>query len=363
MMPLPRLRVPALAALAALILPALAAAGAQPAPSRPLRVLVLADMEGAAGIDDYRMTTVAHPGRYAEGRRQVTADVNAAVAGLTAAGVTDIVVIDGHGSGNAREPDILEAELLAPARIGYKESSFDIYMDSYDHAVDAIVAVGMHAAAGNRKGFLSHTYQFEDTDYRVNGVPFNESMILALGAARLRIPVIAVAGDDQLEVEVRRMMPWAKYATVKKAVDRSKAELLPRAEASRRIESAVREAVQQLGTMRLPEWPGPYRVTVTFQDEAQARNALLLAGAEPWYSPLMAQVRGADFEEAYRRSILLMRLGGQVGSLSAFNGTIAAQADAARLGTAETDWTYARFLDPAAALPATAARPRFWGAR
>ena len=343
--------------------PAAAQAPTGTGTGRSLRVMILADMEGAAGIDDYRMTTVDHPERYAEGRRQVTADVNAVIAGLKAAGVTDIVVVDGHGSGNGREPDVLEAELVAPARIGYREASFDIYMDSYDHSVDAIVAVGMHAGAGNRKGFLSHTYAFEDVGYQVNGVPFNESMLLALGAARLGIPVVAVAGDDQLEQEMRRTMPWAKYATVKVAADRGKATLLPRAEASRRIEVAVREGVQQLAQMKLPSWPGPYRITLTFQDEAQARNALLLAGAEPWYSPLQAQVRGADFEEAYRRSILAMRLAGHIGSLASLGATLNAQPDAARLNTAEADWTYARFLDPQAANPPGASRPRFWGAR
>ena len=29
-------------------------------------------------------------------------------------------------------------------------------MDSYDHSIDAIVAIGMHAGAGNRTGFLAH---------------------------------------------------------------------------------------------------------------------------------------------------------------------------------------------------------------
>ncbi len=365
------IRHPALGRLLALSLllaplPLAAQAPARPQ-GRPLRVMILADMEGAAGIDDYRMTTVDHPARYAEGRRQVTADVNAAIAGLKAAGITDIVVVDGHGSGNQAEPDVLEAELSAPATIGFREAPFDIYVDSYDHTVDAIVAVGMHAGAGNSRGFLSHTYTLHDIEYKVNGVPFNEGMLLAAGAARLRIPVIAMAGDDQLEVETRRMMPWAKYATVKRAIDRSRAELLPRAEASRRIEAAVREAAQQwLATTTpaawLPQWPGPYRITVTFQDEAQARNALLLGGAEPWFNNLMVQVRGQDFEEAYRRSILLMRLGGQVHDATSVGAVIGAQADAARLETAITDRDYARFLGM---LPETSSTPRrrFWGAR
>ena len=65
-----------------------------------------------------------------------------------------------------------------------RPAAFDIYMDSYDQSIDAIVAVAMHAGAGNQAGFLSHTYTFEDVQYRVNGVPFNETMILAMGAAR-----------------------------------------------------------------------------------------------------------------------------------------------------------------------------------
>ena len=131
--------------------------------------------------------------------------MNAAIAGLKAGGATEIVVVDGHGSGNTPEPDVFESQLLSPARMIARDRSFDIYMDSYDQSFDAIVAVAMHAGAGNPAGFLSHTYTFEDMQYRVNGVPFNESMILAMGAARFKIPLIMVSGDDQLEKEVAQV--------------------------------------------------------------------------------------------------------------------------------------------------------------
>lgn len=89
--------------------------------------------------------------------QSLTADVNAAIAGLKAAGATEIVVVDGHGSGNTEGPDVPENQLLAPARMIAREAPFDTYMDSYDHSVDAIVAVAMHAGVGNQVGFLSHT--------------------------------------------------------------------------------------------------------------------------------------------------------------------------------------------------------------
>ena len=167
-------------------------------------------------------------------------------------------------------------------------------MDSYDASFDAIVAVGMHAGAGNKVGFLAHTYTAEDVDYRVNGVTFNESMLLAAGAARLKIPLIMVSGDDQLETEVRRQMPWVHYATVKHAVDLGTAEALPAAEAARRIERAARDAVRNLADARIPEWPGPYRFSMMYQDQEQARNGALVPGAELVRGGLGVQIHAQD---------------------------------------------------------------------
>src|SRR5262249_19724343 len=149
-------------------------------------------------------------------------------------------------------------------------------------------------------------YTYEDVDYRVNGVPANETMILAMGAGRLKIPVIMASGDDQLEREVRRMLPWVRFATVKHAVDRSKAEPLPRAEVDRRIESAAREALLGLASAKVPEFPGPFRFTLTFQDTAQATLAGLLPGAEVRGN--IVEVRTNDFEEGYRKSTRLISL-------------------------------------------------------
>ncbi len=205
-------RVVALAALAACAAVPLSAA--QP---RPLRVLLLYDMEGVTGAVSVRHTSFGMP-EYAEARKSLTADVSAAIAGLKAAGASDILVVDGHASGNTSSPDVFENQLEPPARLISREAPFDIYLDSYDHSIDAIVAIAMHAGAGNRIGFISHTYTIEDLDYRVNGVPFNETMILAYGAARLKIPVIMTSGDDQLEQELRRNLPWIRHAVVKRAV-------------------------------------------------------------------------------------------------------------------------------------------------
>lgn len=332
---------------------------------KALKVMVLYDMEGVSGATSYKHTSFAHKAEYEDGRKSLTADVNAAVAGLKAAGATEIIIVDGHGSGNTLSPDVMEDQLLAPAKMISRDRAFDIYMDSYDHSFDAICAIAMHAGAGNTVGFLSHTYTLEDIHYRVNGIPFNETMILAMGAARFKIPVIMVSGDDQLERELKRNLPWIKYATVKHAVNRVTAEPFAREEASRRIESAAREALLALNSAKLPEFAGPYRFALTFQDEAQARNAMLLPGAEALADPTVVQIRAHDFEEGYRQSLRLISLAGIVGRSQAMQSAIAAQPNADALRLRVSEWLYERWLNllPPPTPPTAAPPARYWGAR
>lgn len=334
---------------------------------KSLKVVLLYDMEGVSGATSVRHTNFGANPEYEEARKSLTADVNAAIAGLKAAGATDIIVVDGHGSGNTQSPDVLEAELLAPAKMISRDRPFDIYMDSYDQSVDAIVAIGMHAGAGNPAGFISHTYTIEDIQYRVNGTPFNESMILAMGAARFGIPLIMVSGDDQLEKEVQRFLPWVKYAAGKRAVGRAKAEPFPREEVSRRIEKAAREALLALDAARLPEnFKGPFRFALTFQDESQAQTVARLQGAELLADSVSVQIRAGDFEEGYRASLRLISTAGLVGRMQAAQRVLAAQPNAAALREAVSKYITDRWLDPQPAPPAPAASgapPRYWGAR
>lgn len=332
---------------------------------RPRKVLLLYDMEGVTGATNVKHTGFINKVEYTEARKSLTADVNAAIAGLKSGGATEIVVVDGHGSGNANEPDVLEDQLLAPAKMISKDRAFDIYMDSYDHSFDAVAAVAMHAGAGNSVGFLSHTYTLEDIQYKVNGTPFNESMILAMGAARFKIPLIMVSGDDQLEREIRRNLPWIKYAAVKHAVNRGVAGSYPRDEASRRIESAAREAMQALDRADFPNFPGPYRFALTFQDEAQARNAALLRRAETLAEAATVEIRANDFEEGYRQSLRLISLAGIVGRSQAYQAVLNNQANADALRLAVDEWLDARWLNrlPAGAASSGVPPRRFWGAR
>lgn len=337
------------------------------AQEKGIKVLLLYDMEGMSGATRYEYTTARFPDDYTEGRKMMTDDVNAAIRGLVAGGATDVVVVDGHGSGNREEPDVIEEALLPPARMHFRDTWFDIYMDSYDSSIDAIVAVGMHASASNKVGFLAHTYNSHDVDYRVNGIPFNESMILAAGAARLKIPLIMVSGDDQLGKEITRHMPWVRYATVKRAVSLGKAEALPAGESARRIERAARDALRDLDNARLPEWPGPYRFAITYQDKEQAEAGVRVRDAEIIHNGLGVEIRSDDFEEGYRRSTQSLWLSGDIAWSTALMSVIEEQSNADALIQAAVARIYDRWIDPSNSVTGKAAtedsQQRYWGAR
>ncbi len=154
-----------------------------------------------------------------------------------------------------------------------------------------------------------------------------------------------------------------QYATVKHAASRAKAESVSRGEASRRIEAAAREGLARIDAAKLPEFSAPFRFALTFQDEAEARIAALLPGAEQ--TGTTVQIRANDFEEGYRKSNQLIGLSGAIGRPAARQSVLNAQANADALRVAVTDWLYSRFLEtlPASQPPAPSGPPRHWGAQ
>ena len=238
----------------------------------PPRILVIYDMEGVSGIDREAMTNSRDPA-YPEGRRFLTSDVNAAVRGLKAGGAGAIWVQDGHGSGNADEPDVLVDQLDSRATFDFRESDYDPYSTGLDGSLDGIVCIGMHAR-GETDGFLAHTWTLEPL-FRVNGVDLTEAQIIALSAARWGVPVIMTSGDDVLGEQLKAPLPDLEYAVVKKAVSRAKAQPLTQDEVQRRIETAARKAVEKLqaGRYRPYYLQPPLTFEVSFQNAAQAARA------------------------------------------------------------------------------------------
>lgn len=109
-----------------------------------VRVLVLHDMEGLSGQEEWE-SFIHGRYQYNEGQELLAADINAVVDGLFDAGADEVHVVDGHGSTNP-EPDYRE-DLMDPrvTRV-VRDEWFDPYSDLVlDGGYDAVAVVGMHA--------------------------------------------------------------------------------------------------------------------------------------------------------------------------------------------------------------------------
>jgi D-amino peptidase len=87
---------------------------------KALEVVIVNDMEGISGINDWHQIFAGCKEFEEFGRIQVTEDVNAAVRGLKAAGATDIRLVDFHGSGGPSKnvnPEKLEKEVKLFLRV------------------------------------------------------------------------------------------------------------------------------------------------------------------------------------------------------------------------------------------------------
>ena len=117
------------------------------------KILISVDMEGITGVTHWEETS--RTGKdYELIRRLMTHEASAAVEGALAAGATEIVVRDAHGSARNILPDLLNenAKLLRNWSGGPKSM-----MEGIDETFHAVVFIGYHAKAGTPDAMLEHT--------------------------------------------------------------------------------------------------------------------------------------------------------------------------------------------------------------
>ena len=223
-----------------------------------IRVLVLHDMEGLSGQDDWRSFSFSQP-QYAHGQEMLVADVNAVIDGLFAGGATEVHVVDGHGSGNP-EPDVRADLLDQRATQVFRDEAFDTYFDLVEPgAYDAVAVVGMHAKTGSG-GFASHTYTL-GIEFQINGQAITETELVALSWGRADVPVIFASGDDRLANDLQTM-PWIEFVTVKRATSASTVELRPVDEAHADLRDGARRAVENLASAKVMKVNTPIVATL-----------------------------------------------------------------------------------------------------
>jgi D-amino peptidase len=209
-----------------------------------VKVLVISDMEGVAGISRWEQVSAGRSG-YEEGRRLYTEEINATVRGAFAGGASEVVVMDCHGAGGDWSFNSLIADALDPRCEFVVQTRWTEYTAMLEHGCDVALFVGQHARAGAERGVLSHTVSSTNwRNVRFNGTLVGEVGINAALCGTWGTPVALVTGDGVVCAEAEELLgPGLHTLAVKQGLGRFSARHLAPARVRVLLETAARDAV------------------------------------------------------------------------------------------------------------------------
>jgi len=240
-----------------------------------LKVFISVDMEGVSGVihweevsrsgDDYKLF-----------RRLMTEETNAAIEGALAAGATEILVRDSHGSARNILPDLLrpEAELLRDWSGGPL-----VMMDGIDETFDAVIFIGYHARAGTPSATLQHTMTGRIYDAILNGKKMPEAGINAAIAGHFGVPVVLVAGDLAIVKQAKELFGDVEAVAVKEGIGEAAKMLHPK-KAQELIKEKTTKALKRLEDFKPYKINPPYTMEIIFTKEEWANRASWIPGAK-----------------------------------------------------------------------------------
>lgn len=257
-----------------------------------MKVFVMCDMEGISGIvrESQTFPDQAH---YQVGRKYMTWDVNACVAGCIAGGATRVVVRDAHYYGF----NLLWEEL--DPRAEYIQGASPAERMPNIGAFDGLILLGYHAMAGTPEAVQEHTMSPQGwQNFYINGVPSGELAIDAGIAGDHDVPLLMVSGDDKCCREAKRFFKNVVTVQVKTGLAREGARLLPMERAHQLIREGAEQACRNYRNAR------PYKVKkpVKMKLELVSRGKLPVGGDDARIlDGRTFEVQGRTVEEALMR--------------------------------------------------------------
>lgn len=269
---------------------------------KPIRIFISVDMEGIGGIAHSEMTS-SGSAEYERGRALMVGEVNAAIEGARAAGATDFLVNDSHGSMR----NVKIEELLAPTRLISNNSKPLGMMEGIGEGFDAVFFIGYHAMEG-APGVLSHTGSDSVVgSVQVEGRAMSEGGLNARVAGAYGVPVALATGDEDFVREIRTLIDSdLETVAVKRAIRWQTAELLHPEECRRLIREAARRAVDRLASFQPTRPPRPVTVDLTYKSSDLADIASIVPTVERT-SRYSVRFRSDDYVQAYRLIRVLYR--------------------------------------------------------
>jgi len=258
-----------------------------------MKVFISFDMEGVAGIVDWSQCRGPGPA-YEEGRRLLLGEVNAAIDGALAAGATEIICNDSHGTMNNLDPAALGGQ--ASYVSGRHKPLY--MMQGLDATADVVFMVGYHGSISGESSVLSHTYNPSVISrVELNGVRVGESGINALVALGYQVPVGLITGDQHTAAEADPFLSDAERVVVKESFTRFGASNLHPEVARTMIADGARRAVERAAARPAEVWEIAAAPPAPSADSGDSEPGVLGLPAIALPATLEVQMQTADMAE------------------------------------------------------------------
>jgi D-amino peptidase len=241
---------------------------------RPRKIFISVDMEGITGV--VQPAQLGPEGfEYQRAREWMTAEVNAAIAGIRDAGPAEIVVCDSHGNGQS----VLIDKLPDDVRIVRGFPRPMEMMQGIDESFAAAVFIGYHASEWTANAVRGHTISSARLlGVKLNGVEVSEGMYNAALAGQFGVPVAFVSGDRLAVTQLQQVAPAAEGAIVKEPYGYHSALTVTPARGQAMIRDGLKRAMAKLGSLQPYRLTAPIALEVGFKLTLDAERAAFVPG-------------------------------------------------------------------------------------
>ena len=268
-----------------------------------MKLFLSTDFEGTSGIVAWEQIIEGNA-EYEQGRRLLTDEVNAVIAGAMEGGAIEFVVNDAHHTMRNLHPQ----DLLGRATLITGRHKPLYMMEGLDSSFDGVFFVSYHGSIGAEHAILSHTYNPGAIwEVRINGEIVGESGINALMVAHYDVPIIFISGDSTTTQEAQSIAPNAEKVVVKESLGRFAAVHTHPAIACELLRAGATRAVRNLPTMQPPAFKLPVTLEITFLVADMAEMALWIRGVER-IAPRTVKIVGENLLDLYRTFVTIVTL-------------------------------------------------------
>jgi D-amino peptidase len=256
-----------------------------------MKVYVVCDIEGVAGVIDHRQQCWEDGKYYEQARRLATLELNALVEGALEGGAREIVAWDGH----CLFPGSIDPELVHP-ECKLVMGAGDDGPAGLDSSYDALFQCGLHAMSGTSKALMCHGR------WELNGKKIGEIGASALIAGHQGVPFVFISGDRAAAAEASALVPDVEAVIVKEALSdqmtglsQAPAISLSPEKARRLIRQGAKHAMAKIGRIAPLRFDPPYVLRWYFQTTKGADDMMRGNPGATRIDPVTLEFKAIDF--------------------------------------------------------------------